>query len=111
LPPPLDCFVARAPRNDGVEVGSLVSWRCLRLSLGLFRQPPPHSNIACAVGHCLAPDQRLGGGIDLVVVAGGWKQHEFGEIIGQPRGASGRWTKPFSIVAVCARRCVTLSPS
>ena len=80
-------------------------------SLGLFRQPPP------AFEHCvrgralLGPGQRLGGRIDLVVVAGVWKQHEFGKIIGQPRGALGRWTKPFSVVAVCAERRMTLSPS
>jgi hypothetical protein len=54
-----------------------------------------------------SPRRRLGGRIDLVV-AGVWKQHEFGEMIWQP---TGRWTKPFSIVAVCAKRRMTLSPS
>ena len=49
-----------------------------------------HSNIACAAGLLLCPGQRLGGGIDLVVVAGVWKQHEFGEMIGQPMGGLGK---------------------
>ena len=111
LPPPPDCFVARAPRNDGAEVGPLVSWRCQRLSLRLFRQPAPAFEHSLARRALLGKGQRLRGGIDLVVVAGVWKQHEFGEIIWKPRGASGRWTKPFSVVAVCAKRRMTLSPS
>jgi hypothetical protein len=90
LPPPLDCFVARAPRNDGVEVGSLVSWRCLRLSLGLFRQPPPAFEHCVGCRALLGPGQRLRGGIDLVVLAGVRKQHEFGEMIGQPMGGLGK---------------------
>ena len=56
---------------------------------GLFRQPAP------AFEHCVGrralfgPGQRLRGRIDLVVVAGVRKQHEFGEMIGQPIGGLG----------------------
>ena len=38
----------------------------------------------------LGPGQRLGGGIDLVVLAGVRKQHEFGEMFGQPMGGLGK---------------------
>ena len=59
------------------------------LPLRLFRQPALAFEHGGGRGALLGPGERLGGRIDLVVVAGVREQHEFGEMIGQPRGGPG----------------------